>query len=62
MTLRDKKEVVRNVVICHETEKAYLFKFKSKKTKWYPKSAIEWLEYDGDHGVRRGKVILKYGS
>lgn len=63
MTMRDKsKEVVRNVVVCHETEKAYLFKFRSKKTKWYPKSAVEWLEMEEDYnGPVRGQVILKYG-
>ncbi len=59
---RKSEELVRNVVVCHETEKAYLFKFRSKKTKWYPKSAVEWLEMEeGLGGLVRGKVMLKHG-
>lgn len=37
--------VTRNVVICKETEKAYLFKFiSSKKSAWIPKSMVRSLE------------------
>lgn len=37
--------MTRNVVICSETEKAYLLKFcSSKKTQWFPKSGVAFLD------------------
>ena len=37
--------MIRNVVICVETEKAFLLKFcSSKKTEWFPKNRITILE------------------
>jgi len=37
--------ITRNVVICKETEKAYLFKFISnKKTVWIAKNLVKSLE------------------
>ena len=46
-------KVTRNIILCHETEKAYLIKFKSsKKIAWIPKQCIELYDieinpYDG---------------
>jgi hypothetical protein len=37
--------MIRNVFIIGETEKAYLLKFcSSKKTQWFPKTAVVFLD------------------
>jgi hypothetical protein len=42
-------KVTRNVILCKETEKAYLIKFaSSKKTAWIPKQYIELYDVEED--------------
>ncbi len=43
--------VTRNVILCNETEKAYLIKFASnKKTAWVPKQYIELYDIEENFG------------